>query len=510
MTPPWFEGMVRNQGLTCIPGRSCRFCIKQYGWHKCYKHEAGKKVCRKSDEAIVAEKHVNKHVEQRAKTHLRFLRGNIRQYWRLKESMGTELKEVRELSQKYPRLETLINRVNKESLRAVHQKQMAGKATGIDGVTKSEYDQNLEENLDGLLKRMKSFSYHPQPVRRTYIPKVNGKKRPLGIPSYEDRLVQGVMANILKDIYEPRFLECSYGFREGKSVHDAIRDINQIIMIRKVNYILDCDIKGFFDNVNHEWMMRFLEHDIADRNFLRYIARFLKAGVMENGNVTESSVGTPQGGLISPVLANVYLHYVLDLWFEKAIKPRLKGEAYLIRFADDFIIMFQYENEAQAVYEVLEKRLHKFGLEMEKEKTHILPFGRYKGTKETFDFLGFTHYNSETQTGKYMVGHKVSKKKRKMFKANLTKWVKEHRTMNIAVFMTKLEKKLTGSLRFYAISGTFACIKQMHQFAKQMAYKWLNRRSQRRSFRFEKFQEVWKQYVPEPKIYVNIWGWKCV
>lgn len=423
--------------------------------------------------------------------------------------METKPKEIRELTQKYARLETLMYRVNKESLREIHLKQIAGKATGTDGVTKEEYGQNLDENLDHLVERMKTFSYHPQPVRRTYIPKANGKLRPLGIPAYEDRLVQGAMAQILSDIYEPKFLDCSYGFRKGRNVHDAIREVNQKIMYGKVNYILDCDIKGFFDHVDHKWLMKFLENDIADRNFLRYITRFLKAGVMENGVISESSVGTPQGGQISPVLANVYLHYVLDLWFEKAIRPRLEGMAYLVRFADDFIIMFQYEDEAHAVHEALGKRLMKFGLETEKEKTHILPFGRFKGTKESFDFLGYTHYNSTTRTGKYTVGHKVCKKKRKLFKANLKKWVKEHRTMNIASFMTTLEKKLTGSLRFYAISGTFLSIKRMHDYAMWLTFKWLNRRSQRKSLTWDKFRIVWDLYISKPRIYVDIWGWKC-
>ena len=342
--------------------------------------------------------------------------------------MGTQLKEIRELSKKYPKLETLMNRVNKESLRTEHRKQLQNKASGVDGVTKLDYSQNLDANLDNLVDRMKRFSYRPQPVRRTYIPKANGKLRPLGIPAYEDRLVQGAMARILTDIYEPRFLDCSYGFRPNRSAHDVIREINQKIMYGRVNYILDCDIKGFFDNVDHKWLLKFLEHDIADKNFLRYISRFLKAGVMENKQVYDTSVGTPQGGQISPVLANVYLHYVLDLWFEKAIKPKLKGNAYLYRFADDFIILFQYKNEAQAVYDALVKRLAKFGLETEKEKTHILPFGRFTGTKETFDFLGFTHYNSTTRTGKYTVGHRIAKKKRSIFKKRLTAWVKENRT----------------------------------------------------------------------------------
>lgn len=193
--------------------------------------------------------------------------------------------------------------------------------------------------------------------------------RPLGIPSYEDKLVQGVLANILKEVYEPRFLDCSYGFRPNRGAHDAIKKVNDLIMFKKVNYILDCDIKGFFDNVDHAWLMKFLEHDIADKNFLRYIVRFLKAGVMEQNRYEQTSVGTPQGGLISPVLANVYLHYVLDLWFEKSVRGQLKGEAYLVRYADDFIIMTEHEEDAKAVYEALQERLAKFGLELAEDKT---------------------------------------------------------------------------------------------------------------------------------------------
>ena len=314
--------------------------------------------------------------------------------------MENERKDIKYQVEHGYKLYTLIHYVNKETLKEQHEKQRKGKASGIDKVTKEEYDKNLDENINNLLSRMKKFSYKPLPVRRTYIPKLNGKLRPLGIPAYEDKLVQGVMANILNEIYECKFLDCSYGFRPNRNCHQALRAINQHIMINKVNYILDADIKGFFDNVNHEWLMKFLEYDISDKNFLRYIKRFLISGYMEDMKFYETDKGTPQGGLISPILANVYLHYVLDLWFEKYVKTKLKGEAYLVRYADDFLIVFQYEDDARKVYEMLIERLKKFNLEMEKDKTRIIPFGRFKGTNETFDFLGFMHYNGKTKTGK--------------------------------------------------------------------------------------------------------------
>ena len=337
--------------------------------------------------------------------------------------MENERKDIRYQVMKGYKPTSLIHLVNKETLKEQHRKQISGKASGIDKVTREEYEVNLDENLDSLITHMKSFKYKPLPVRRTYIPKANGKLRPLGIPAYEDKLVQGAIADILNQIYECKFLDCSYGFRENRNCHQAIREINQTIMTKKVNYILDADIKGFFDNVDHKWLMKFLENDIGDKNLLRYINRFLISGYIEDFKYYETDKGTPQGGLISPILANVYLHYVLDLWITKAVKPNLKGEIYLVRYADDFIIMFQYENEAKLVYQELIKRLAKFGLEVEESKTRIIPFGRYKGIKETFDFLGFMHYNSKTRNGKYTVGHKMSKKKRKAKQQSITKWI---------------------------------------------------------------------------------------
>lgn len=395
--------------------------------------------------------------------------------------------------------------MNKETLKEQHWKQQRNKASGIDKVTKDEYEMNLESNLENLISRMKKISYKPLPVRRAYIPKENGKLRPLGIPAYEDKLVQGVMANILSEIYECKFLNCSYGFRPNRNCHQAIREINQRIMINKVNYILDCDIKGFFDNVDHKWLMKFLEHDIQDKTFLRYVNRFLISGYMEDMKSHEMDKGTPQGGLISPLLANVYLHYVLDLYFEKYIKPRLKGEAYLVRYADDFLIVFQYEKEAKQVYEMLDERLVKFGLEMEQEKTRILPFGRFKGTNETFDFPEFMHYNGKTRTGKYYVGHKMSKKKRKSKHKSITEWIKEHKAYKFKEIIEMLNKKLTGLYAYYGINGMLQELYKIYFHTIYALRSSIFRRSQRR-LSVKTFNRILERTpITEPKIYKDIW-----
>lgn len=405
------------------------------------------------------------------------------------------------------KLYTLMHYVNKETIIKQHRNQQKGKATGIDKMTKEEYDKNLEYNIENLLERMKKFSYKPQAVKRTYIPKLNGKLRPLGIPSYEDKLVQGAMAEILNEIYECKFLEYSYGFRVNRNCHQAIREINQHIMIDKVNYILDCDIKGFFDNVNHDWLIKFLEYDIHDKNFIRYIKRFLISGYMEEMKFYETDKGTPQGGLISPVLANVYLHYVLDLYFEKKIKSNLKGEAYLVRYADDFIIMFQYEEEAKQVYKMLINRLAKFGLEMEKDKTRIIPFGRYKGTNETFDFLGFMHYNGTTRTGKYTVGHKISKKKKKAKQQSITKWCNTNKHISLIELIDKLNKKMIGLYAYYGINGMLDELYKLYYHVRYALFKALNKRSQR-GISYNKYIVILSRLpIIKPKIYKDIWAW---
>lgn len=422
--------------------------------------------------------------------------------------MEQDAKGIRYQSEHFATVQGIMHYVNEQSLMEEHRKQNRKKATGIDGVDKAEYDRNAEENIRKLIERMKKFQYKPLPVRRTYIPKANGKMRPLGIPAYEDRLVQGVMANLLNEVYEPRFLDCSYGFRPGRSAHDVVRYINQTIMIHKVNYVLEADIKGFFDNVDHEWLMKFLEHDIQDKNFLRYVKRFLIAGIMEDGKYLDSDRGTPQGGLISPILANVYLHYVLDLWFEKAVKPKLKGETYYVRYADDFLILFQYENEAEAVLEMLRERLGKFSLEVAEDKTRILPIGRFKGTKEEFDFLGFTFFNTKTREGKYRLGIRTSKKKLKAKRQTAKAWLRSKMIRPIPETMEKVAAIIRGHCGYYGVNGNLRSLYKFHDYMMQSTRKMLNRRSQRGRVTYEKFQRIWDYYVTPPKITKDIWQWK--
>ena len=415
-------------------------------------------------------------------------------------------KEIMLLSKKHSKLQTLIHYVNKVNLEKEHQMQLKNKAVGIDGISKEEYNNNLDANLDNLLTRMKTFSYRPQSVKRVYIPKANGKLRPLGIPAYEDKLVQGVLARVLNGVYEPRFLDCSYGFRPNRSAHDAIKAIRDIIYKRPIGWVVEADIKGFFDNMNHEWIIKFLRNDIADENFIRYITRFLKAGILEEGKRYESTQGSPQGGLVSPYIANVYLHYVLDLWFEKVVKKHVKGEAYIIRFADDFLACFQYEEDAKAFYSVLPKRLAKFGLEIAEDKTRILPFGKDSGSKESFEFLGFSFYNGMARNSFYIVVVLSSKKKMKAKRLAIKEWLKSMMHCPISDIIAKLNVKLLGHYRYYGVSGNIKCLCSFHNYCIKTLYSVLRRRGQKKRITWEKFKIFLRQSpIVTPKIYVKLW-----
>lgn len=432
--------------------------------------------------------------------------------------METKLARIREISQQKPDevFTSVGHLLNEEMLLQCHQELDGSKASGIDSVTKAEYAKNLEENIKNLVERLKKKAYRPQPVRRTYIPKGNGKMRPLGIPAYEDKIVQLGLNKILQAIYESVFLDVSYGFRPGRNCHEALKALNRIIEKGKINHVVEVDIRGFFDHVNHEWLTKFIDHKISDPNIKRLIVRFLKAGVMEEGKRMASDEGTPQGAIISPALANVYLHYVLDLWFEKAIKKNCRGQAEMIRYADDFVCCFQHKDEAEKFLKDIKERLAKFDLEVAEEKTKILMFGRYAkemcrrlGLKrpETFDFLGFTHFCGKSRNGKFRIKRKTSNKRLKDKVKKFKNWMAEARHLPVEDIMKTVRAKLRGHYQYYGVTDNREMLRKYRNCVIMTVFKWLNRRSQRKSFTFEKFELLLKKFtLPYPRIYVNIYA----
>ena len=424
---------------------------------------------------------------------------------------------IRKANRTDGKVQNLAAHIDKEMLRAIHRKMKPGKASGIDEVTKEMYEANLDTNLDNLLDRMKRGVYRHNPSRRAYIPKGGSDKmRPLGISCYEDKLVENAIAQILIPIYEQKFIATSYGFRLNRSCHMAVREVIEMVQYRKTNYVVEADIRSFFDNVDHEWLMKMLAHDIADKRFLEVIYRFLKAGVMENGKYLDSEKGTPQGNGASPVLANVYLHYVLDLWFEKIVKCRMRGQCYLIRYADDFICCFQCKDEAEMFLRALRKRFAKYGLELAEEKTKILEFGRFapvnrknrgEGKPETFDFLGFTFYcGKANKAGFFRCRVKTSRKKFISKVRAMKEWIKTNRTMPLKEIFKTLSAKLRGHYQYYGVTDNTEAIKSFYTQTEWLLYKWLNRRSQKKSYSktafFEGLLNTFK--LPEPKIYVSL------
>jgi len=415
------------------------------------------------------------------------------------------------------KVQNLASYINKETLFAIHKQMDGRKAKGMDGISKEEYEVNLEANIDKLVKRMKNGSYKPKPIRRVYIPKDgSNKKRPLGISCYEDKLVENAIAQILTMIYEPKFYKESFGFRPNRSCHQAVREIIEDVQYRKTSYIVEADIKGFFDNVDHSWMMKFLEHDIADKRFLELIEKFLNAGKMENGKYLDSEQGTPQGNGASPVLANVYLHYVLDNWFEVIVKRQCKGQSFLIRYCDDFVCCFQNKWEAEVFYQRLQERFEKYGLELAMEKTKILEFGRFarqnrerrgESKPDTFDFLGFTFYcGLDRKKSFFRCRVKTCKKKFRSKIRAMKEWIKAHRTIPLEVMFKMINAKLRGHYQYYGVTDNTKEIKNFLMQTKWLLYKWLNRRSQKRSYTIDTFFNGLLRTFPlaEPEIKVSL------
>lgn len=389
------------------------------------------------------------------------------------------------------------------------------RASGIDGVTWEEYGEHLDESLRELVVRMKAKRYKPQPVRRVYIPKDGQTKRPLGLPALEDKIVQRGIARILEAIYEADFMDCSYGFRPKRGCHQAINAVDKAIMSKPINHVIDADIRGFFDNVSHRWMMKFLEVRIKDPSFLLLIRRFLKAGYVEAEMIVLTERGTPQGGNLSPMLSNIFLHYVLDLWFEKRIRLQARGICHLVRYADDFLCMVQYADDARHIEQALRERFAKFDLELHPEKTRVISFGRYerenayrqKRKANTFDFLGFTHYCSKSRKGRFMVGRKTSRERYRKRCKEMNTWLKSIRNARKAKdWWPVLAAKLRGHYQYYGVSGNMQALNRYYTLTLRLTLKWLNRRSQHKSFSWARFLEYLKHYpLPKPRIVHNLY-----
>jgi group II intron reverse transcriptase/maturase len=385
----------------------------------------------------------------------------------------------------------------------------------MDGVTWQEYGEKLEENLRDLVTRLKAKRYKPQPARRVYIPKDEHSTRPLGLPALEDKIVQKGVALILEAIYEADFLDCSYGFRPGRNCHQAVDAVDKTIMQNPINHVIDADIKGFFDNVSHQWMLEFLQVRIVDPSFLLLIRRFLKAGYIDSNLLVATEQGTPQGGNLSPILSNIFLHYVLDLWYEKRIKRQVRGACFLVRYADDFVCMIQYQDDARHIERVLRERFAQFDLELHPEKTRVISFGRYERENakrqdrraHTFDFLGFTHFCGQSRRGNFIVGRRTSRKKFRKKSKELNLWLKRIRNyLPTKEWWPILAAKLRGHYQYYGVSGNMPGVKRFYRLTLQLALKWLNRRSQRRSFSWESFYAYLKHYpLPVPRIVHNLY-----
>lgn len=403
----------------------------------------------------------------------------------------------------------LIHLVNEDNLKECFQELKKNKAAGVDEVSLEEYGAELELNVRGLVARMKQWKYRPQPVKRVYIEKSNGKLRPLGIPTVEDKLVQMCLKKILEAIYEGDFLEDSYGFRPGKSCHDALDRLDKLIMQEPVNYIIDADIKGFFDNVDHRLMRRCLEERINDRSFLRLMVRMLKNGVFEEGKVMKPEKGTPQGAVLSPVLANIYLHYGLDMWLSRVLKRKVRGYVGLVRYCDDFVILVERRAEAERVMEELENRLKRCQLELSKEKSKIVRFGRRSGVGRgrTFSFLGLTHFNDSTRKGYYKVGRKTEKKRLNKSLKEMNLWLKRTRNLvRAAEWWKMLASKMKGHFQYYGVSGNMRSMRQYYFTVLRLVKKWLNRRSQKQKYDWERFNEYLQRHpLPRPKIHHNFY-----
>lgn len=415
---------------------------------------------------------------------------------------------------------SLAHLLNPSYLKQCYKQLKRNKAAGIDGRSRESYtDDEINKTIEVTVCKLKSKRYRPEPVRRVYINKANGKKRGLGIPTVIDKVVQQGVKQILEAIYETDFkrININHGYRPKMNAHGCLKEINHMIMGKRVNWIVEADIEGFFDNIDHQWMIKCLDVRVSDPSLKWLIYRMLKAGVMEGGKYSASKQGSPQGGIISPILANIYLHYILDLWFVKQEQAKQRGYTKLVRYADDFIIGVQYKEEAEQILKDLRERLSKFGLRLNEKKTKITEFGRFaeenckrkcQGKPKTFSFLGLTHYCTKTKDGRYQVKVKTSGKKMGQSLKEMNQWLKKIRNrMPIKQIWKILSSKIRGHYQYYGVSGNFEGINAYYRKTCNLTFKWMNRRSQRNSWNWEKYYKYLVAHpLPKPKLTYAIYN----
>jgi group II intron reverse transcriptase/maturase len=421
------------------------------------------------------------------------------------QTVCTKLERIAKLAKQVPApLTTLAHHIDIEWLREAHRRTRKDGARGVDGQSAEQYESNLEGNLASLLVRVKAGTYRAPPVRRVYIPKGDGQQRPLGIPTYEDKVLQRAVAMVLEAVYEQEFLDCSYGFRPGRSAHQALGALRDTVMEMKGAWVLEVDVRKYFDTIDHGHLRAVLGRRIGDGAILRLIGKWLNAGVMEDGEHRRTDSGTPQGGVISPMLANIFLHDVLDTWFERDVKPRLRGRAKLVRFADDFVIAFEQEGDAQRVKEVLPKRFGKFGLTLHPEKTRQVRFHPPSdddgdgGGPGTFDLLGFTLYWAKSHRGYWVVQLKTAKSRFSRTLERLSDWCRRNRHLPVAVQWKQLTAKLRGHFAYFGVIGNAGRLLAVSHAAYRIWRMWLNHRSQRARVTWAAMRRLSKQYPLPP------------
>ncbi len=425
--------------------------------------------------------------------------------------MTPEIRRIAERARRDPETQftSLAHLITVEALREAWRGLKKKPGAGIDGITAREYEQNLEERLKNLHERLVTMKYRAQPAKRAYVPKEGGKRRPIGVLVVDDKVAQSATRHILEAIYEQDFYNFSYGYRPERSPHQALEELNNAIFRGRINYVLDVDISAFFDSMDHKVLMELLRKRIKDRSILRLIAKWLHAGVMEDGVRKHPKTGTPQGAVISSVLANVYLHYVLDEWIEKTVRPRMRGEMKVVRFCDDTVFCLQYRDDAERLLRALSKRLAKYKLQLNAEKTRLIEFGRYaegqakkRGHKpETFDFLGFTHICGKSREGKFIVKRKTAAKRLRRSMLRVTEWCRKHRHLPLKEQHRQISSKLRGHFNYFGLIGNMRCLKAMEWHTVRTWRKWLNRRSQRGRMPWKRYEQILAVYpLPQPKI----------